>query len=202
MAKHNFQPCLDVIFRHEGGFVNHPADPGGATKYGITRRTLARWRGVRLWRLPVRTVRRLQRREAAAIYRAWYWRPIFGDDLPAGVDLAVFDFAVNSGWKRAVKALQAVLRVRRDGFVGPKTLRAIEQAGAREAVRRLCRHRLSWLQRLRTWRTFRRGWTRRVRETEQIALEMASGTWARQRKREQPASQRRRRRRQKRRNWA
>lgn len=189
MAKSNFKACLSVILRHEGGFVNHPADPGGATKYGITRRTLARWRGVRWWRLPVRAVRRLTKREAGAIYRAWYWRPIFGDDLPAGVDLAVFDFAVNSGWKRAVKALQRVVGVRRDGYVGPKTLAAIARHGAARVIHDLCRHRLSWLRRLRHWRHFGRGWTRRVRETERVALEMAR-------------EQLRREQRKRRRNWA
>ncbi len=171
MAKGNFDTSLAVVLKHEGGFVNHPADPGGATKYGITRRTLKRWRGQRV---SVADVRRLRRREAAAIYRAWYWRPIFGDDLPAGVDLAVFDFAVNSGWKRAVKALQRTVGARQDGFVGPKTLTAIRRAGAGRVVRLLCARRLSWLHRLRRWRIFGRGWRRRVRDVEVAALSMAS----------------------------
>jgi len=172
MAKRNFNNCLQVILRHEGGFVNHPADPGGATKYGITRRTLRRWRGKRV---SVNDVRRLTRREAAAIYHAWYWRPVWGDDLPVGVDMAVLDYAVNSGWKRAVKALQKVVGVRRDGYVGPKTLAAIHQMGAGQAISALCRYRLGWLQRLLTWRSFGRGWRRRVMETERIALGMRAG---------------------------
>jgi len=170
MAKGNFHKCLTVILRHEGGFVNHPADPGGATKYGITRRTLRRWRGRPV---SVTDVRRLTKREAGEIYHAWYWRPIWGDDLPAGVDLAVFDYAVNSGFKRAVKALQKVVAAKADGYVGPKTLAAVRRTGAEAVIRALCRRRLSWLRRLRTWRTFGRGWRHRVVETERVALTMA-----------------------------
>ena len=171
MAKGNFHNCLAVILRHEGGYVNHPADPGGATKYGITRRTLRRWRGKPV---SVTDVRRLTKREAGEIYHAWYWRPIWGDDLPAGVDLAVFDYAVNSGWKRAVKALQRVVGTRVDGFVGPKTLAAIRRHGVARTIHDLGRRRLFWLHRLRTWRWFGRGWRRRVLDTEHEALRMAS----------------------------
>ncbi len=171
MAKGNFHKCLAVILRHEGGFVNHPADPGGATKYGITRRTLKRWRGKPV---SVTDVRRLTKHEAGEIYHAWYWRLIWGDDLPAGVDLAVFDHAVNSGWKRAVKALQRVVGTRVDGFVGPKTLAAIRHHGVARTIRGVCRRRLYGLHRVRTWRSFGRGWKRRVLDTEREALRMAS----------------------------
>ena len=170
MAKGNFDNCLKIILRHEGGFVNHPADPGGATKYGIIRRTLRRWRGRPV---SVDDVRRLTRREAGKIYHAWYWRPIRGDDLPAGVDLVVFDYAVNSGRGRAVKALQKVIGARADGLVGPRTLAAVRRHGVDRVIRDVSRRRLSWLHRLRTWRRFGRGWTRRVMDTERVALSMA-----------------------------
>jgi lysozyme family protein len=173
MAKGNFTKCLAVVLKHEGGFVNNRRDPGGATKYGITRRVLRRWRGTPV---SVADVRRLRKREAAGIYRWWYWRPVWGDDLPAGVDLVVFDYAVNSGWKRAVKALQRSAGARADGYVGPKTLAAVRRAGAKRVIRRLSARRLGWLHRLRTWRWFGRGWSRRVRDTEIAALKMASRT--------------------------
>lgn len=145
---------------------------------GITRRTLARWRGVSPWRkLPKAEVRALRRREAAAIYEALFWTPVAGDRLPAGVDLALFDFAVNSGAARAVKALQRELRVRVDGVMGPITLGAlrtrIEASGPGAVIAAVCRRRLGFLERLRTFAVFGRGWRRRVATVERTALELA-----------------------------
>lgn len=171
--KKNFRAALAHVLVHEGGYVDHPLDPGGATNFGITRRTLAAWRGVRPWRkLPKSEVQALKRREVAQIYRARYWDGVLGDKLPSGVDYAVFDFAVNSGVARAANALQRVVGARPDGIIGPMSLAAVSRHHPKTIIRRLSAHRRGFLQRLRTWKTFGRGWTARVNGVLEDALEM------------------------------
>lgn len=167
MAASNFDRALALVLRNEGGFVDDPRDPGGATNMGITRATLARARGRSL---AVEDVRRLTRPEAAAIYRRSYWDPIRGDDLPAGLDLAAFDLAVNSGPARAGRLLQRVLGCAEDGVVGPATLAAAAGCDIGAAVAALSRERLAFLRRLATWPVFGRGWSRRVSAVERTAL--------------------------------
>jgi len=175
MASTRFRTCLAEILRHEGGYVDHPRDPGGATNMGITRKTLARWRKVKpWWHLPKADVKALRRTEASTIYRALYWAPIAGNALPPGVDLCLFDFAVNSGPGRAVKTLQRQLRVRADARVGPITLGALRAQcrgmGAATLIAALCDRRLGFLQRLKTFPIFGRGWNRRVADIRKKAL--------------------------------
>ena len=168
MTATNYRPCLDHVLRWEGGFVDHPKDPGGATNLGITRATLQRHRGRHV---TVKDVRALQLSEAAEIYRAGYWMPVRGDDLPKGLDLVAFDAGVNSGPARGAKWLQAGLRVSADGRVGPQTLKAARNAPDTVAViQRACAARMGFLQRLGTWSTFGRGWSRRVADTEAAAV--------------------------------
>lgn len=171
--KRNYRQALGLVLAHEGGYVDHPLDPGGATNMGITRRTLAAWRGVRPWRKLARSeVRALTRREAGRIYRARYWDAVSGDQLPDGVDYAVFDYAVNSGARRAAKELQRVVGARVDGVIGPMTLKAVSRHHPRTIIRRLVSRRMKFLQRLRTWGAFGRGWTNRVNGMVSHALEM------------------------------
>ncbi len=163
--------CLAQILRHEGGYVDHPSDPGGATNMGITHKTLARWRNIEpWWALDKAEVRGLTRPEAAAIYKALYWNRCNAGKLPAGVDLAVFDFAVNSGSDRAIRLLQALVGVQQDGFVGPITLAAVERRDPAAIINALCDQRLTFLQRLATWATFGRGWSNRVTDIRNTAL--------------------------------
>ncbi|HVX82316.1 MAG TPA: glycosyl hydrolase 108 family protein [Devosiaceae bacterium] len=173
-----FAACLPEILRQEGGFANNPVDPGGATNMGITRKTLAAWRKISpWWALPVTEVRSLGRDEAGAIYKALYWDRCNADALPAGLDLALFDFAVHSGPERAVKALQSEVGARADGFVGPLTLEAVRAriaiAGVAGLITALCDGRLSFLERLAISATFGAGWSRRVRDIRSAALAMA-----------------------------
>jgi lysozyme family protein len=177
MATTSFEPSLANVLLHEGGFVDHPADPGGATKYGITRATLARSRGRPV---SVEDVRRLTPAEAGDIYRRLYWDLVRADGLPAGIDLAVFDFAVNSGPSRAVRMLQEILGIAPDGLVGPATLAAAGKADPSETIRRLTRARLAFLSRLASWPIFGRGWRRRVLSVEQEALRLARSSSPRQ----------------------
>ena len=177
-AAERFARCLDHVLSLEGGYADHPKDPGGATNLGITRKTLARWRKVSpWWKLPKAEVRALSKPEAARIYDASYWQRVHGADMPGGLDLALFDYAVNSGPARAIKALQGSLKVKADGWIGPLTLDALKAriaaAGVTGLIVGLCDGRLSFLQRLATFAVFGKGWSRRVADIRAAALAMA-----------------------------
>lgn len=167
-----FDRVMQHLFAHEGGYVDHPRDPGGATNMGITHNTLSAWRGRRVSKADVRN---LTKREAMDIYRAQYWNTIRGDDLPAGVDYAVFDAAVNSGPARAAKWLQEIVGVRQDGIVGAITLDAARKMGAAVLVNKFCDRRYAFVRSLSTWNTFGKGWTRRIAEVRAVALDLAKG---------------------------
>ncbi len=169
-----FQDCVAVVLQHEGGFVDHAADPGGATNMGISLR-YARTLGSMMDLDGDGDVDRddillVSPTKAALVYRQWFWADVRGDDLPAGVDLAVFDFAVNSGGMRAAKALQRALRVQADGFIGPVTIAAVRAVNDRaRLVNQICDDRLAFMKVARNsktgallWPTFGRGWQRRV----------------------------------------
>lgn len=164
-----FQKILPKLFAHEGGYVNHPRDPGGATNFGITHRTLAKWRKKRVTR---GDVRRMTRKEAAKIYKAWYWDKVRCDDLPAGVDYSVFDFGVNAGPRRSIKTLQRAVGTAADGVIGPMTLAAANKRSSTKTVKNFANRRLAFYKRLRHWRTFGRGWSRRVREVLNTSLSL------------------------------
>ncbi|HEX7072960.1 MAG TPA: glycosyl hydrolase 108 family protein, partial [Hyphomicrobiaceae bacterium] len=111
--------------------------------------------------------------QVAKVYRKHYWDKVKGDDLPSGIDYAVFDFAVNSGPTRAAKFLQEVLRVAVDGKIGPQTLAAARRANAADVIQALCDKRMAFLRGLKNWPTFHKGWTSRVAAVRAVALEMA-----------------------------
>lgn len=160
--KANFPACLDEVLGHEGGYVNHPSDPGGETNMGISKRSY-----------PNENIRGMTRARAAEIYRRDYWRPVRGDDLPAGLDLVAFDPAVNSGVSRGAKWLQEALGVRADGKIGPQTIAAAKAAHVEAVIARACDLRLAWLRTLPTWETFGKGWSRRVESVRETATAMA-----------------------------
>lgn len=148
------------ILASEGGFSDHPADPGGATNFGITQQTLAGWRGRPANRHDVKA---LSKTEALSILKAQYWDAIRGDELPAGLDYALFDYAVNSGPARAVKDLQRILEIEADGILGGATLAAIRKyANVVGLIEALCSRRWAFVQRLSTFKTFGEGWKRRI----------------------------------------
>ena len=176
MAAASFERALSLVLHHEGGYVDHPRDPGGATNLGITLATLARARGRPVTKADVKG---LTRAEAAGIYRRSYWDAVQGDALAPGIDLLLFDLAVNSGPVRATKILQRVLRTAEDGVVGPATLAALACAYPEAVIEAVTRERLRFLQRLPTWTTFGRGWRRRVAAVEQEARALRAGVQAR-----------------------
>lgn len=170
MSTDRFEVCLAEILAHEGGYVDHPRDPGGATNLGITRATLAAWRNVKLARVPKSDVRKLSREEAADIYRARYWDVCRCGEMPPGIDLVVFDAAVNSGPRRSIKWLQASLGVKVNGYVGRSTITAAANGDAAAVVGGALGRRERFLRNLSTWKTFGRGWSRRLAAIRKSAL--------------------------------
>lgn len=167
----NFARALPLVLKYEGGYADHPSDPGGATNMGITRKTLAAWRGVSpWWRLPKTEVAALPRAEAAEIYRANYWTPVRGDALPSGLDLVTFDAGVNSGPKRGIQWTQHAVGVDPDGIFGSKTLTAVQNADVRKAIKAACAARLGFVKSLAIWNTFGKGWAKRIANVEATAL--------------------------------
>lgn len=170
----NFREALTHVLKHEGGYVNHPSDPGGATNKGVT---LANFRRYVKPGGTVADLKRLTVDQAAIVYKRYYWDAVLGDMLPGGVDYAVFDYAVNSGPSRAVKHLQRVVGAIQDGRIGPQTLQAIESADPAAVVNALCDARLSFLKGIKggqQWKVFGRGWQRRVEGVRAVAVSMAT----------------------------
>lgn len=167
--KSNFESALQAVLHHEGGFVNHPDDPGGMTNLGVTKKVWEEWVGH-----PVdeKTMRALTPETVGPMYKAKYWDKIKGDDLPEGVDYVVFDAAVNSGPGRAAKWLQGCVGVEPDGGIGPKTLAAVAAADPATLVEDYAKRRLSFLSDLSAWGTFGKGWSRRVAEVQVAAENM------------------------------
>ncbi len=163
--------CLAETLKWEGLWSNDPRDPGGPTMKGVIQREYDRYR--RSKGLPTRTVRVIEQDELLEIYRTGYWDPVRGDDLPAGVDLCLFDFAVNSGPGRAIMSCQHVLGIGIDGKMGDATVKAIKARDPVELCRALVADRLRFLRALGTFRHFGVGWTRRCQGIEAAAVAAA-----------------------------
>lgn len=175
MSSSEFARCLPVILAAEGGKVDDPRDPGGRTNQGITQNVFNAFL-TRRGRKP-RDVYTMTDAERDAIYRAQYWDAIRGDDLPAGISLAVFDAAVNSGPARAAKWLQSALGVPADGHIGEVTVAAAKAATDDDVVvLDIMNERMAFLKSLKTFKTFGRGWTSRVNQVEALATAWATGS--------------------------
>lgn len=167
MVAYNFPESLKLVLKHEGGFVNHPADPGGMTNLGVTRKVWEEFTGETATESDMRALRVV---DVAPLYQSRYWKKCNCDNLPSGLDYAVFDYAVNSGVSRACRALQTLVGVVPDGVIGPATIAAVGAGNG--LIERLCDSRLKFLQGLPTWRTFGKGWGRRVAEVQKKAIAM------------------------------
>ncbi len=175
----NFDPSLRETLIHEGGYSNHPKDPGGATQWGIIQRVYNSYR--RLKGQTPRDVKKITKAEAQDIYKVFYWDEVSGDILPIGLDFVVFDFAVNSGPNQAIKYLQRAINkvegrtLKVDGHMGPATLDAAtsltDLAGV---IATICDGRLGFVKRLKTWLTFGKGWAKRIRLVKAKGLQMAA----------------------------
>ena len=169
MANNNWTECLEIILHHEGGYVNHPKDPGGETNLGVTKRVYEEHGGTK-------DMKDLTVEDVSPIYKKSYWDRVKGDQLPAGLDLCVFDFGVNAGTGRAAKYLQSMIGSTPDGGIGPMTLQAVsvyvDSEGVQATIERYQEARQGYYESLSTFDTFGRGWTRRVEETTKLAVEM------------------------------
>jgi lysozyme family protein len=167
----SFARALEHVLEEEGGWTNHPSDPGGETFMGITAGTLAAARKSDS-DLPAR-VGDLTRSQVVRIYRARYWDAVDGDSLPAGIGLALFDAAVNHGPVGAIKLLQRALGVEPDGAIGPKTRSALDEAFPDALLSEFCAQRMSAYGRMPHFSTFGLGWSRRLFRTYRQALRQA-----------------------------
>lgn len=150
-----FDESFTKLLGHEGGYVDHPSDPGGATRWGVTER-VARANGY------AGHMRDFPEQAARHIYRREYWQAVRAEELPEAVRYAVFDAAVNSGVKQSIRWLQRALGVADDGVIGPVTLRAANAADPHALLGKLLAQRLEFMTSLPTWPAFGRGWARRV----------------------------------------
>ena len=174
MAQSTFKNSLKYVLVYEGGKVDDPRDPGGRTNQGVTQRVYSAYRS-RQGQAP-RDVHLMTAVERDMIYRRQYWDAIEGDKLPAGVDLVIFDAAVNSGPKQAAKWLQRALRVEADGHIGFGTLSAAANHPNHDGlVQLIADQRMSFLQRLRHWRHYKNGWSNRVKHVTAAGMIFASG---------------------------
>jgi lysozyme family protein len=171
MAASGYGTALGRLLAHEGGYSNHPSDPGGPTNFGIT---LADYRRHVKANATAADVRAMQVEVASAIYRAQYWDALRCDELPAGVDYSVFDYGVNSGIGRSGKVLRRVLGLPdKDYRVTAEVLAALARRDPAAVIRAINDERLRFLQSLRTWPVFGAGWGRRVKEVRASSLAMA-----------------------------
>jgi len=162
-----FDAAVKMVLKHEGGYVNHPSDPGGETNFGISKRAY-----------PDVDIANLTEEEAAEIYRADYWGKIKGDLLPVPVAILIFDWAVNSGVSRAVKALQTAVGADADGILGSRTVAAVVEAynaSPRDICDMITSYRQTFVRNIKTYETFGKGWERRIKETHDFAMEHLDG---------------------------
>jgi len=167
--KNNFDHCLEMLLHHEGGFVNHPRDPGGMTNLGVTLRVYEKWVGKKV---SEQEMRDLTVEQVAPIYKHNYWDKCKCDDLPSGLDWSIFDWAVNSGPGRSAKALQGIIGATQDGGIGPKTLQLVAEHNPKEMIEKMHDKRQGFYEGLKTFDTFGKGWSRRNLETREKALEL------------------------------
>ena len=165
----NYDKCLETILHHEGGYVNHPKDPGGETNLGVTKRVYEEHGGTK-------DMKDLIVEDVAPIYKKGYWDKMKGDDLPGGLDLCVFDFGVNAGPGRSAKYLQTMIGTVADGGIGPNTLAKVAEYvdahGIESTIENFQAERQKYYESLSTFDTFGRGWTRRVDETTELAKKL------------------------------
>lgn len=176
MAQSTYAGALARQLAHEGGYTNDAADPGGPTNFGIT---ITDYRNYVKPNATAVDVRAMKLDEAKAIYRNKYWAAQRCDELPAGVDYAVFDYGVNSGIGRSGKVLRRCLKLADNtSAVNDAVIAAAASANAKPLIVAICDERLRFLQSLKTWEAFGKGWDARVAEVKAYALQLASGAAA------------------------
>jgi lysozyme family protein len=171
MMQNNFERSLALVLQHEGGYVNHPSDPGGRTNLGVTQRV---WEDYVGHKVDEQSMRKLTKEMVAPLYRERYWDVCHCDDLPAGVDYLAFDFSVNAGAFRSIKTIQRALNITADGVIGPVTIKAIQDANAEEFINNFAAAKETFYRSLTNFPTFGKGWLNRVAESKKTAERMLS----------------------------
>ena len=164
--KENFEKSLELVLAHEGGYVNHPSDPGGKTNLGVTQRV---WEDYVGHKVDEQTMRSLTKELVAPLYKSRYWDAVHGDQLPSGADYLAFDFAVNAGSFRCVKTIQRALNITADGIIGHVTLKAIQDTNAEDFINNFSAAKESFYRSLNNFPTFGKGWFNRVAEGKKAA---------------------------------
>ena len=177
--RENFEKCLEMLLKHEGGFTADTRDRGnqigdghgnqGSTMLGVTSKVYADWTGKPA---PIEVMKTLTQEDVAPIYKKNYWDRCKCDDLGSGLDWCVFDWAVNSGKSRASKALQRIVGVEADGGIGPMTLQAVAEVDPEEIIKQMHYVRDKFYRSLDTFEVFGKGWVRRNDETKHQALNL------------------------------
>ena len=174
MINKEYNRCLEMILHHEGGYVDHPDDPGGETNLGVTKKVYEAYckkNGIR-----PKSMRDLEVLDVAPIYKTEYWDRVKGDDLHLALALCIFDFGVNAVTGRAAKFIQKIVGTAVDGGIGPNSLKKIdeyvEKHGIEDVVKTYQSDRQKYYEKLKHFKTFGRGWTRRVNETTEAALKL------------------------------
>lgn len=176
-----FNRALPRVLVHEGGYVNHPKDPGGETNKGVIQRTYDAFRKAK--GLALQSVRHITDAEVAEIYKKEYWDRVGGDKLPPGVGYVVFDGAVNSGVAQSVKWLQRALKEyglyggKVDGVAGQGTIDAVGGVNDHDAlIAKIIARRDAFLRALKTWKTFGKGWAARIANVLKTGQAWAMGS--------------------------
>ena len=168
----NLDKAIEHMLKEEGGYVNHPADPGGRTNLGVTQKVWEEWVGH-----PVdeKQMRELTKADVVPLYQRKYWNACRCSELPSGLDLCLYDTSDNSGPGLAVKLLQSCLGVAVDGAIGPNTIAAANQFRGSALIHLIedyCSARQAFLISLPTFGTFGKGWTARVNRLKEAATKL------------------------------
>jgi len=165
----NWNKSFDLVIVNEGGYVDNKLDPGGATNWGCTQ---AVWEGYIGHKVSIDDMKALTKEDVKPLYKKRYWDAIHGDAIPSGLDYCLFDCAINSGVNRSAKIIQEIVGVFADGAIGNNTVSAITQLNPITAINEFCDKRQAFLESLKTFPVFGKGWSKRVSEVRTRALEM------------------------------
>ena len=165
----NWPTSLALMLKSEGGYVNHPSDPGGRTNLGVTQATWENWIGRQSDESEMRS---LTSDKVEPMYRKKFWDAVRGDELPTGIDYLMFDFAVNAGAGRAIKTLQTSIGVTADGAFGPVTMAAVKSFKPVKLIERFSQAKEDFYRSLNTFDVFGKGWLNRVAKVKAEALKM------------------------------
>ena len=165
----NWNNSFNLMLKSEGGFVNHPSDPGGMTNLGVTKATWENWVGRESDEAEMRG---LTPEKVEPLYKKKYFDAVRGDELPMGLDYLMFDFAVNAGAGRAIKTLQTAVGVTPDGGFGPITMAAVQAVDPVDLIERFSQAKEDFYRSLTTFATFGKGWLNRVADVKVKASAM------------------------------